>query len=112
MLISPTSGEERAGKIAEAATGFIYYVAYTGTTGSEVQVKYAALKEEIQKIQSRSHTPVVVGFGIKDRKDVKEVCSVADGAVVGSALIREIEKHRDKPDLVERVKAFILNLKS
>lgn len=106
MLIAPNTIEERAKKITQAASGFIYYVSYTGTTGSKVGLDYAQLKKKLEKLRSFSPLPVSVGFGIKDKESVEKILSFADGAVVGSALIDAVERNIGKSNLLEEFEKF------
>jgi tryptophan synthase alpha chain len=105
FLVAPTSSPERMKKIAAASTGFLYAVSRTGVTG-ERQELAADLKQFLRALRAHTQTPVAVGFGISRPEQVRAVWEEADGAVVGSAIVKEIEKHIGKPDLVERVAMF------
>ena len=105
FLAAPTSSPERLKKIAQISTGFIYAVSRTGVTG-ESQELAQELRGFLASLRSFSSTPIAVGFGISSPEHVKAVWDVADGAIVGSAIEREIEKHLSRADLVERVAAF------
>lgn len=107
MLVAPTTSEERAKQIAEAASGFIYYVSYAGTTGSGVSLDYETIMKKVKRIQSFSKLPVAVGFGIKDRKSIDQVLSFADGAVIGSALICKMEECLGKTDLMIEFEKYL-----
>jgi tryptophan synthase alpha chain len=86
FLIAPTTPDDRIGVIAAQASGFIYYVSLKGVTGAgHLDVDDVAL--HLAKIRSHSTLPVAVGFGIKDAQSAKTVARVADGVVVGSALV-------------------------
>lgn len=86
FLISPTTPEARIKTIVESASGFIYYVAVKGVTGAG-HLDTADVSSYMSKIKAQTALPVCVGFGIKDAASASAVASVADGAVVGSALI-------------------------
>jgi tryptophan synthase alpha chain len=86
FLISPTTPEARIKTIVESASGFIYYVAVKGVTGAG-HLNTADVSSYMSKIKVQTALPVCVGFGIKDAASASAVASVADGAVVGSALI-------------------------
>ena len=86
FLISPTTPEQRIQKIADRASGFIYYVSVKGVTGAG-HLDTREVAERIRIIRSKSDLPVAVGFGIKDPDSAKEVAEVADAVVIGSALI-------------------------
>lgn len=86
FLISPTTPEARIKTIVESASGFIYYVAVKGVTGAG-HLDTAEVFSYMSKIKAETELPVCVGFGIKDAASASSIASVADGAVVGSALI-------------------------
>lgn len=86
FLISPTTPEARIKTIVESASGFIYYVAVKGVTGAG-HLDTADVSSYMSKIKAETALPVCVGFGIKDAASASSIASVADGAVVGSALI-------------------------
>ena len=105
FLAAPTSSPERLKKIAEASNGFLYAVSRTGVTG-ETQQLSDELREFITNLRKFTRIPIAVGFGISHPEHVKAVWQVADAAVVGSALVREIEKNIGHSDIVERVAHF------
>ncbi|HET9131183.1 MAG TPA: tryptophan synthase subunit alpha, partial [Terriglobia bacterium] len=105
FLAAPTSSPERLKKIAEASNGFLYAVSRTGVTG-ETQQLSEELLEFITNLRKFTRIPIAVGFGISHPEHVKAVWQVADAAVVGSALVREIEKNIGHGDIVERVAHF------
>ena len=86
FLISPTTPEQRIKTIVQSASGFIYYVAVKGVTGAG-HLDTADVASYMTKIKEATTLPVCVGFGIKDAASAGAVAGVADGAVVGSALI-------------------------
>jgi len=91
MLIAPTTPPDREKRIAEVASGFLYYVSVQGTTGAR-QALPADLREHVVELRGGTGLPVVVGFGISTPEHVREVCGVADGAIVGSAIVRRIQQ--------------------
>lgn len=91
-IVAPTSPEARIAKITAAATGFIYYVSREGVTGVREQVA-ANIPEAVAAIRRHTSLPVVVGFGISTRSQVKQVAAIADGVVVGSALVNCIREN-------------------
>jgi tryptophan synthase alpha chain len=105
FLAAPTSSPERLKKIAQASNGFLYAVSRTGVTG-ETQELSAELRSFITNLRKFTDIPIAVGFGISQPEHVKAVWQVADAAVVGSALVREIEKNIGHVDLVERIARF------
>ncbi|MBU1888445.1 MAG: tryptophan synthase subunit alpha [Candidatus Omnitrophica bacterium] len=105
-LAAPTSSKERLKKIAEASTGFIYYVSLTGTTGAR-EILPQEIFENLRLIKRMTRKPVCVGFGISSAKQVARISMVADGVIVGSAIVKVIEKNIGKKDLVEKVGRFV-----
>jgi len=87
FLVAPTSTDERVQIIARASTGFIYYVSLKGTTGA-THLDTNSVGENVKRIRQQSKLPIQVGFGIQHPKDAKTIARVADGVVVGSALVR------------------------
>ncbi|HWA85243.1 MAG TPA: tryptophan synthase subunit alpha [Opitutus sp.] len=101
FIVAPTTPEARVGKIAAAATGFIYYVSREGVTG--VREKVAdRIPEAVAMIRRHTKLPVAVGFGISTRAQVAQVAASADGVVVGSALVNCI---RDNLGAREKITA-------
>ncbi len=88
-IVAPTTPDSRLPRIAEAATGFIYYVSREGVTGVRDQLA-AGIPEALARIRAHSSLPIAVGFGISTRHQVAQVASQADGVVVGSALVNVI----------------------
>lgn len=109
FLVAPTSTDERIEKIARAASGFIYIVARTGVTGVRDSIS-DEVKQLVERVRRKSVLPVAVGFGISLPEHVREVWSYADGAVVGSRLVLEIERNLGRTDLVDRVAALARKL--
>jgi tryptophan synthase alpha chain len=110
FLVAPTSTDARLEMIAKRATGFIYAVSRAGVTGERAEVS-AAAERLVRRVRAFSELPVAVGFGISTAAQVAEVWRYADAAVVGSALVAEIERCADAPDLVARVGAFARSLR-
>ena len=89
FLISPTTPEDRIRTIVDRASGFIYYVAVKGVTGSG-QLNVAEVADRVSLIRNMTALPIAVGFGIKDADSARAVAGVADAVVVGSALIDQM----------------------
>ncbi|MFV8816642.1 tryptophan synthase subunit alpha [Haliea sp. E17] len=87
FLVAPTTPDARIGRIADQASGFIYYVSLKGVTGAG-HLDTADVAHHVARIRERSSLPVAVGFGIRDARSAAQVAGIADGVVVGSALIR------------------------
>jgi tryptophan synthase alpha chain len=91
FLVAPTSPDERIRKIAEASRGFVYAVSRTGITGEKQSVSDEA-RPLVERVQAATKVPVALGFGISTPEQVKDAAAVADGIVVGSALVRFLEE--------------------
>ncbi len=91
FLLSPTTTDERIKLVCSQASGFVYYVAVKGVTGSAT-LDTKEVSERINKIKSTTHLPVGVGFGIKDAQTAKIIGQSADAVIVGSALVNIIAK--------------------
>ena len=109
-LASPTSSKERLKKIADASTGFIYYVSLTGTTGVRRKLP-KDISGSLRKIKRITKKPVCVGFGISKREQIKSILKTSDGVIVGSAIVKVIEKNQRAKDLVKKVGKFVGGLK-
>jgi len=105
FLAAPTTTDARLRMIAERAGGFVYAVSRAGVTGARTDLS-AEAKRLVGRIRQVTDLPVAVGFGISTREHVEEVWSYADAAVVGSALVAEIEKHAGSPDTVAHIGSF------
>jgi tryptophan synthase alpha chain len=105
FLVAPTSTDARLQMVAECATGFIYAVSRAGVTGVRETTSEAA-ERLVNRVRKFSQLPVAVGFGISTAEQVADVWRYADAAVVGSAIVAEIEKLQGSPDLVTRVGDF------
>jgi tryptophan synthase alpha chain len=90
-LLAPTTPDDRAGHIADGASGFLYYVSMTGVTGAAL-ADPEALAPRVDALRARAGLPVGVGFGISGPEDAAAIAAFADGVVVGSALVRRIEE--------------------
>lgn len=105
-LIAPTS-EQRITQIAKKATGFIYVVSSLGVTGMRTEIQ-TDLSSIIKSIRSVSDVPIAVGFGINTPKQAEKISMIADGIIVGSAIVKIIEQHGDqaKEPLIEYIKSI------
>lgn len=109
FLVAPTSSDERLKMVAERASGFIYAVSRAGVTGAQAQISQSA-EALVNRVKSFSDLPVAVGFGISTAAQISETWSYADAAVVGSAIVREIERLHGNENLVKEVGEFVRNL--
>jgi len=109
-LIAPTTPAARMKKITEDAEGFIYLVSRTGVTGSG-QIDINEVSTVLTQIKTFTELPVCVGFGVSKPEQVSQLCTIADGVVVGSAFEKMIEDNLDKNDLPSMVGNFARELK-
>jgi tryptophan synthase alpha chain len=109
FLVAPTTSDERLAHIAQQARGFIYAVSRAGVTGARDEMSRDT-EQLVKRVRSVSDLPVAVGFGISTPEQVRSVWRFADAAVVGSAIVREIEKLHDSPNLVKCVGDFARSL--
>jgi tryptophan synthase alpha chain len=105
-FVSPTSSVARLKAILKVARGFIYYVALAGVTGSRKSLA-VDLKTRLAVVKKLTAKPVCVGFGISDARQVKEVCKISDGVIVGSVIIAKIKENIGNRNLVQRVGDFV-----
>jgi len=93
-LVSPASPPERVAALASHTTGFLYLVSLTGVTGARSQLT-AGLAEFVARVREAAHTPLAVGFGISTPEQAREVAGIADGVIIGSALINAVDDSTD-----------------
>jgi tryptophan synthase alpha chain len=105
FLVAPTTSDERLRGIAQQASGFIYAVSRAGVTGARNEMPRDA-EPLVKRVRAVSDLPVAVGFGISTAEQVGQVWRFADAAVIGSAIVRQVEEFADSPDLVARVGDF------
>ncbi|MCB9771228.1 MAG: tryptophan synthase subunit alpha [Candidatus Omnitrophica bacterium] len=111
FFLSPTTTDRRIKKIVNASTGFIYYVSLTGVTGTQQGLPKDII-ERIKKVKRATNMPICVGFGVSTAQDVQLISRVADGVIVGSAIINEIQKHKDSAALTPLIVKFVQQLSS
>ncbi len=109
-FIAPTTSRQRAGYIARIARGFIYYVSLTGVTGPR-QTLPRDLSEHLRAMKRITQKPICVGFGVSQPRQVKEIYKIADGVIVGSAIVKKIRDNLSKENLVRDVTRFVEYLK-
>ncbi|HEY0376767.1 MAG TPA: tryptophan synthase subunit alpha [Pyrinomonadaceae bacterium] len=109
FLVAPTSTDARLGLVAERASGFIYAVSRAGVTGARADVSREA-ERLVGRVRKFSDLPIAVGFGISTAEQVAATWRYADAAVVGSALVAEIERLAGTTDLAQRVGDFARGL--
>ncbi|MHC4268885.1 MAG: tryptophan synthase subunit alpha [Planctomycetota bacterium] len=110
-FIAPTTTDSRTDLIVKKSQGFLYYISVVGITGSKKEFNDDIIKN-IKKIQKKTSLPVALGFGISTSEQAKMAGKVADGVIVGSAIVKEIEKcsNKDSRILVDEVGKFVSEL--
>jgi tryptophan synthase alpha chain len=109
FLAAPSTSDDRLLTIAQQASGFVYAVSRFGVTGARAELGAEAQKL-VQRIRRLSNLPIAVGFGISSATQVAETWAYADAAVVGSAIVAEIERLAGAPDLVYRIGDLVRRL--
>ena len=106
FLVAPNSSERRIAEACRCATGYIYLVSRTGVTGGKTDLA-DNLSGRVNLIRKYSSLPVAVGFGIRTSSDLEEVWQYAEGAIVGSAIVKFIGEHMQAPDLDQKVLTYV-----
>ncbi|TCM80976.1 tryptophan synthase subunit alpha [Rhodovulum steppense] len=101
-LATPTTDDKRLPKVLQNTSGFVYYVSITGITGAAA-AEAADVAPEVARIKARTDLPVIVGFGIRTPETAEAIAAVADGAVVGSAIVKLVEEGRPVPEILSYV---------
>ena len=110
FLVAPTSTPERVKIVSEACTGFVYCVSLTGVTGARSAIS-DMLAPTLERIKEHTDKPVAVGFGVSTPDQAREVAKMADGVIVGSAIVNVIEANVNKPDeMISAVGNFAASL--
>jgi tryptophan synthase alpha chain len=107
-FLAPTSTDERVELVATKAQGFIYLVSIAGVTGARSQVA-SGLSDFVQRVRQVTSTPIAIGFGVSTAEQAGEVSQIADGVIVGSALVQIVDRAEDKPQAAAQ---FIGELKA
>ena len=110
FLVAPTSTRARIGNIVKNSTGFVYYVSLTGVTGTRSKLP-AEVTSNVRSIKSLTKKPVAVGFGVSSSQQARDISKVADGVIVGSAIVKIIGKHQKNSEmLISEVSSFAKTL--
>ncbi len=109
FLVAPTTTPERARKIAEASTGFIYYISLRGVTGARAELP-ADLEPRVRALKALTDKPVAVGFGVSEPAQAAGIAAFAEGVVVGSALVKLIDAEAGTPGFGDKVGQFARRL--
>jgi len=110
FLLAPTSTGERIKLVAENASGFVYLVSVTGVTGARPDMDYS-LDSLVDEIRKSTKLPVGIGFGVSTAEQARGIARLADAVIVGSALVRIIEKNGNhKKELLDNISLFLKEL--
>jgi tryptophan synthase alpha chain len=113
MLIAPTTPPPRRLEIARHSRGFVYYVSVAGITGERTHLPDSVIAA-VAELRRHTDTPVCVGFGISNANIVRAVCAAADGAIVGSAIVKRITQAQaagaGRAKIVSQVGSFVQEL--
>ncbi|GAA6187846.1 tryptophan synthase subunit alpha [Litorivita sp. NS0012-18] len=104
-LATPTTDDKRLPKVLTNTSGFVYYVSINGITGS-AEASAVDVAPEVARIKAKTDLPVIVGFGIKTPERAEAIAAVADGAVVGSAIVSEVAKGKSTAEIAAFVKSL------
>ncbi len=96
QLITPTTPRDRARRIADHTTGFIYYVSVTGITGERAELP-PEIPDNVAWLRTQTPLPICIGFGISRPEHVRMLAPVADGLIVGSAIVRRVAEANQRP---------------
>ncbi len=110
FLLAPTSGPERIEAAARAASGFLYFVSVTGVTGARKSAPQE-IGPQLAAVRAKSPVPVVIGFGVSSPEQARAMGRLADGVVVGSAIVQRIAQGGTRAARAGRVKRFVASLK-
>ena len=102
-LATPTTDDKRLPKVLQNTSGFVYYVSITGITGAAA-AQATEVGPEVARIKAATDLPVIVGFGISTPETAQQIASVADGCVVGSAIVKEIAEGKPVDEVLDYVR--------
>ena len=111
LMVAPTSTPERVVQIAARSRGFVYCVSVTGVTGARAALP-ADLNQLVARIQRVTSTPVAVGFGVSTPEQASQVARIADGVIVGSALVDRIGAAAGPSEAIESATSFVRSLRA
>ena len=109
FLLSPTSTPDRVKQIGKISKGFIYYISLTGTTGTQESLS-SGLEAKVEAIKKTVSLPVLVGFGISGPEQAREAAKVSDGVIIGSAIVKLVEKNNDPVERDRKLGEFIASI--
>jgi tryptophan synthase alpha chain len=111
FLAAPTTTDTRLKAICDAAQGFLYYVSFAGITGADL-ISMGSVRERVTMIRQLAHTPVAVGFGVRDAASAVSIGEFADAVVIGSALVDRLAGAGSADELCMRAKQFLAPIRA
>ena len=113
LLIAPTTAPERRAEVARLCSGFIYYLSVSGITGERDKLP-PDLESNLRQLRTITRTPLCVGFGVSKPEHVAQLSGLADGAIVGSGVVRQIQQHaaKDPSGIAAAVESYCRELLS
>ena len=111
QLVTPTTPRERQVRIAESSSGFLYYVSVTGITGERTKLP-TDLVDNVSWLREQTELPICIGFGISGPETAAQLAPVADGLIVGSAVVRRVAAAKDQAEAVEVTRKFVQELRT
>jgi tryptophan synthase alpha chain len=106
FMAAPTTRAARLARVAEAASGFLYYVSFAGITGAD-RITLGDVEARVRELRGATAVPIAVGFGIKEPAQGAAIAAFADAVVIGSALVERLAEASSEADAVARAKAFL-----
>ena len=110
QLVTPTTPRERQVRIAESSSGFLYYVSVTGITGERNELP-TDLVDNVAWLREQTELPICIGFGISGPETAAKLAPVADGLIVGSAIVRRVAAAKSTAEAVDVVGKFVRELR-
>ena len=111
FLAAPTTDAARLARICDEAQGFLYYVSFAGITGA-AKLSTDAVRERVTAIRAHAHTPVAVGFGVRDAETAAAIAAFADAVVIGSALVDKLAGSATAEEAAMRATAFLAPIRA
>lgn len=109
FLLSPTTKESRIERVGAAASGYVYYISLKGVTGA-THLDFGEAAEKVGEIRKKIDLPICIGFGIRDVDTARQAAKIADGVVIGSRIVQEIERSSED-SLISNVSAFLKEIR-
>src|SRR5205085_10364085 len=110
LLVTPTTSPQRAERVVRACSGFVYVVSVVGITGARERLP-VGLRELLARLRTMTDLPLCVGFGVSKPEPVRDLKEIADGVIVGSALVKKLEAAgRDRAAALAEVRELVKGL--